>query len=509
MAKFFKRLLWSALALVLVLGVALAVLLATFDPNDYKPRIVEYVSASTGRTFAVGDVGLSLVPNPGLAVAEVTLANASGFGDAPFLEAQEMRLGLEWLPLLSGEVRLGDVVLKGARLRLERDARGRSNWQDLPGAAASATDKADTRANERAAGDANDTGSKFSLAALGRIEWEDSSITWRDGSSGDGWDVRVGELRVGRWEAAHPKRKIPLHFSGTARRVSGLEASLQLTAQVSSDWHKSVRLDDVVAKMDVGGLPGGVRLKDVAVESALALTRERITLDQLALAVDASRLKAQGVFEMRGEGSQHRLSAQARSVPIETAYALLADDPKPPVHGVADARLALTARGDNGVQLRRSLGGNVALDVPGARYRNAALMKSIKRAAAFLQRRESGARTDELTVSSASATLVFARGVGDNRDLAVATPLLDVTGEGQFDLARLRTDYTLYLQSEQSKEVRIPIRITGGFGNLKYEVEYATLLEEEVIEKLDESKKNLRELGKPLLDNLKDKLRWP
>ena len=508
MARLFKRLLWSVLALVLVLGIALSVFVATLDPNDYKPRIVEYVSANTGRAFAVGDVGLSLLPYPGLAVAGITLANAPGFGDAPFLKAREMRLTLEFWPLLSGEVRLGDVVLKGASLRLARDARGRSNWQDLPEAAASASAaKAraeDARADDTAAGDG-----RFGLAALGRIEWEDSSITWRDASSGDAWDVRVRELRVGHWEAAHPKRKIPLHFSGTAHRVAGLETSWELQAQVSSDWHQNVRLDNVVAKMDVGGLPGGVRLKDVDVEAALALSRERITLDELALAFDDSRVTARGVFEMRGEGSRHRLEAQARALPLETAYALLAGDPKPPLSGVADARLSLTARGDNGVRLRRSLDGNVALDVPDARYRGAALIKSFEHATAFLQKRKSGAPADELVISSASATLAFARGVGDNRDLTVATSLFDLSGEGQFDLARLQADYTLYLQLKQSEDARIPIRVTGGLGNLDYQVEYATFLKEEVIEKLDEGKEKLRELGKPLLDELKDKLRLP
>ena len=512
MARLFKRLLWSVLALSLALGVALSVFVATLDPNDYKPRIVEYVSANTGRAFAVGDVGLSLVPHPGLAVAGITLANAPGFGDAPFLEAREMRLALEWLPLLSGEVRLGDIVLKGARLRLARDVRGRGNWQDMPRAAAASAAEAaakDASADKRTGGTGEAAGGKFGLAALGRIEWEDSSITWRDASSGDAWDVHVGELRVGRWEAARPDRKIPLHFSGTARRASGLEASLQLTAQVSSDWRKSVRLDDVVAKMDVGGLPGDVRLKDVDVEGALALTGERITLDELALAFDDSRLTARGVFEMRGKDSQHRLDAQARALPLETAYALLAGDPKPPLRGVADARLSLTAHGDNGGRLRRSLGGNVALDVPDARYRGAALIKSFEHATAFLQRRKSGAPADELVISSASATLAFARGVGDNRDLAVATSLFDLSGEGQFDLARLQADYTLYLQLKQGEDARIPIRVTGGLGNLDYQVEYATFLKEEVIEKLDEGKEKLRELGKPLLDEIKDKLRLP
>ena len=492
MALLFKRLLWSVLALLLVVGVALAVFLATFDPNDYKSRITEYVSANTGREFTMGDVGLSLLPYPNLAVARVTLADAPHFGDEPFLEAREMRIALELLPLLSGEVRLGDVALKGAHLRLARDQRGRNNWQDLLGARAedSAGSAPEAEAAPAPADGRADAGAGFGLAALGRIEWEDSSIAWRDARNDDAWDVRLNALRVGAWEAARPARKIPLYLSATARRASGLEASVDLKAQVSFDRQKGVRLEHVAAKIDADGLPGGVRVRDATVEAALTLTEERIAFDELVLAFDDCRLSASGVFELRGEGSQHRLQAQARSLPLETAYALLADNPQPPLRGDADVRLTLTARGDDDGLVRRSLGGDVAVSVPDARYRNAALAESVERAAALLPGREPGARGGELTVSSASATIAFARGVGDNRDLAIDTLLFDVTGAGQFDLAHLRTDYTLYLQSKQDENMRIPIRVTGDFDNLDYEVEYSSLV-------------------KPLLDKLKDKLRLP
>ena len=46
--KALKWIAWVVGALVLVVGAAMAYVAVTFDPNDYKPRIVELVKKAAG-----------------------------------------------------------------------------------------------------------------------------------------------------------------------------------------------------------------------------------------------------------------------------------------------------------------------------------------------------------------------------------------------------------------------------------------------------------------------------
>ncbi|HEX9685390.1 MAG TPA: AsmA family protein, partial [Burkholderiales bacterium] len=52
--------------LVVLIGVVLAYIAATFDPNQYKPQIVQAVKEQTQRTLKLeGDIGLSFWPSIG------------------------------------------------------------------------------------------------------------------------------------------------------------------------------------------------------------------------------------------------------------------------------------------------------------------------------------------------------------------------------------------------------------------------------------------------------------
>ena len=73
-----KALKWIALGLgaLVLIGVAVvAYLAATFDPDDYKPRIVALVKQQTGRTLTLdGKIGLTFFPRIGAALSKVTLS---------------------------------------------------------------------------------------------------------------------------------------------------------------------------------------------------------------------------------------------------------------------------------------------------------------------------------------------------------------------------------------------------------------------------------------------------
>src|SRR4029079_4725745 len=73
--KILKYLLYALGAVVVLLIVAVLIIMFTFDPNQYKPQIVQQVKDKTGRTLEIdGDIKLKLFPKAGAQVGRTTLS---------------------------------------------------------------------------------------------------------------------------------------------------------------------------------------------------------------------------------------------------------------------------------------------------------------------------------------------------------------------------------------------------------------------------------------------------
>ena len=121
-------------ALAALFAAAAIILAVTFDPNDYKKEIAKAVKESTGRELVFeGDISLNFFPWLGLEVGPVALDNAKGFQPKEMVRVNKAMASIRVLPLLAGDVMIGQVVLDGFTLNLAVDKRGGSNWADLSG----------------------------------------------------------------------------------------------------------------------------------------------------------------------------------------------------------------------------------------------------------------------------------------------------------------------------------------------------------------------------------------
>jgi uncharacterized protein involved in outer membrane biogenesis len=120
--------------LMVTLMVAVYLILASYDYNKLKPRIAQAVWDATGRELTLGGaVKLAIGLSPSLVVADVMLANAPWASQPQMIIADELRIQIDLLPLLIGDVEFERIVLVDVEVLLETDARGRSNWEFLPG----------------------------------------------------------------------------------------------------------------------------------------------------------------------------------------------------------------------------------------------------------------------------------------------------------------------------------------------------------------------------------------
>lgn len=119
---------WVLLAvLLLVVGViALPFLLPT---DVYKAQIIAQAKLATGRDLKIdGVLKATLFPELGIEINKVRFANASGASEADMATMEQMVVGAELFPLLSGQVKVTHVTLVKPVIHLEVDEQGRANW---------------------------------------------------------------------------------------------------------------------------------------------------------------------------------------------------------------------------------------------------------------------------------------------------------------------------------------------------------------------------------------------
>jgi len=123
----------SVTSLVALAGLTIAYIATVFDPNDYKADIVRIVKEKTGRTLKLkGDIGLTFYPMLGMKLREVSLSERKS--DREFARVARATVAVKLIPLISKEVIIDAIEVKGLRATIVRDKSGRYNFDDLTGA---------------------------------------------------------------------------------------------------------------------------------------------------------------------------------------------------------------------------------------------------------------------------------------------------------------------------------------------------------------------------------------
>lgn len=115
------------LALLLVFAL---ILVKTFNPNDYKPKIIDLVQQKKQRTLAIpGEITLTLFPSIGADLGKITLSERAN--PRQFASVEHARVSLALLPLLKKQFVVDKVVIDGVQFELVRDKHGKMNIDDL------------------------------------------------------------------------------------------------------------------------------------------------------------------------------------------------------------------------------------------------------------------------------------------------------------------------------------------------------------------------------------------
>jgi len=274
--KILKYALFALGGLIILIGAVLAYVAATFDPNQYKPSIVQAVKEKTQRTLTLeGDIRLAFWPSIGAKVGKVSLSERAS--EKEFAAVEEVRVFLKLMPLLSGKAAVDTIRIKGLRANLVKTKDGRTNVDDLAGP---------PPAKEAPA--AKDAGPDFQLDVAG-VEITDATITYADQAAGAKVALSKLNLNTGRIAAGVPTRiELSFHTQGDNPK---LDLQTSLKSRLAFDPGRSLTLDDLLLE-STGAAAGMTKLAlKITGNAVVDLAKERVQAN-LAGKVTDSNIKA-------------------------------------------------------------------------------------------------------------------------------------------------------------------------------------------------------------------------
>ncbi len=190
------------------------------------------------------------------------------------------------------------------------------------------------------------------------------------------------------------------------------------------------------------------------------------------------------------------------------------------LEGKGNVAFNLTAQGNTMSALKKALNGSMSLSLTDGAAKGINIAKTLRDAQGILSM--NGTTTQTQTINKAEktdfselkASFKINNGVARNDDLLLKSPLLRLTGNGDINIGNDTINYltnaTLAktLKGQGGKDivggVTLPIRFSGPFNNLKYTLDFGTIVSDVVKQKIEAKKEGIKT---KLQDQLQDKLR--
>ncbi len=399
MIKYLKYVLWSIAGVVALAIAAIAYVALTFDPNTYKPQIIQTVKDSKQRTLTLdGDIKLHFFPSIGINLGKVSLSEFQS--EQEFASVESASVSLKLLPLLSKQIVVDEVAVSGVKVQIIKYKNGKSNFDDL--LSKEAAPAAPTPAAVASAP------LKFDVAA---VQLDKTEVSYSDETSGANYSVKDLSLKTGRIANGVPTR---IDF---AARIQSNQPKMDISAQIKTTLTfdleknlydvqgldlqaKGIVLDiaDLVVKasgdasaqlgaqefalkkfsLNASGVKGKDRFEAKLDAQGLSLTKEKFSGDSISLnaKLDAAFGNIAAVLsvpKVEGDAEKFKLSGLSLNVDVkqpEQSFKLKLTTPvagnlKTQQFNLSNFVLAVNATGDKlpGKNISSELKGSIQADL--------------------------------------------------------------------------------------------------------------------------------------------------
>jgi len=288
------------------------------------------------------------------------------------------------------------------------------------------------------------------------------------------FDVNIDRLNLDRYMPKEEGR--PAAKAGPAKPAAQQETPVDLSA-----------LKGLAArgKLQIGALQvRGLKLADVRAEVKAANGRA----DVAPHSANLYEGKVAGALSLQAEGNRITLKEDLSGVAIGPLLKDVAE--KDLLEGRGNVALDVNAAGPSVEAMKKALAGTASLQLKDGAIKGFNLAEALRKAKAALGSKSEQAvadQTQKTDFSEMSASFAIKNGVAHNEDLDVKAPLFRIGGRGDIDVGNSRLDYTTKAtvvatskgqggaDLEKLSGLTVPVRLSGPFDAMKYEVNYGAV----------------------------------
>ncbi|MCS4264605.1 MULTISPECIES: outer membrane assembly protein AsmA [Serratia] len=288
-----RRLLTTLVILLVVLVAGMSALVLLVNPNDFRAYMVTKVEQKSGYHLTLdGDLRWHIWPQLSILAGRMTLT-APG-AKAPVVSADNMRLDVKLLPLLSHQLFVKQVMLKNAVIRLTPDSE-EQNQPDAPIAPAGHAEES------------VDTPWKFDIDNLRVV---DSLLIWQRANNEQ---INVRDINLTLQQNA--KRQAQMELSSRVNR-NQRDLTFNLAADIDlQQYPRRIAANVTQFSYQLEGadiLAGGIK-GDGSTKVVYQQTPQQLALSQLSLGVNDSTFSG-GVSIQFGEIPAYTLNLTSAAV---------------------------------------------------------------------------------------------------------------------------------------------------------------------------------------------------
>lgn len=265
-----RRLLTTLIILLVVLVAGMSALVLLVNPNDFRAYMVKQVERKSGYHLQLeGDLRWHVWPQLSI-IAGRTALTAPGAA-APVVSAENMRLDVKLWPLLSHQLDVKQVMLKGAVIRLTPD----SEAQQQPGAPVAPAGKAPVDEHRAWKLDIN------------RVQIVDSLLIWQR-TDNDQVNVRDINLELSQ----DPQRQVHVTLASRVNR-NQRDVTFSMVADADMSHYPeqfSANISQFTYKLEGADIPVGGVSGEGTLQANYQRDLQKLLLNQLSFTANNNQL---------------------------------------------------------------------------------------------------------------------------------------------------------------------------------------------------------------------------
>lgn len=293
--KALKYICYFIIGVILLILALFASLVLFFNPNNYKSQIESLVKEQANIELNIdGDINWTFYPWLGISIQNTSAASVDT-PDKPFAKIKVLDLSVKLMPLFKGEIQMNDVNINGLTIDLEKDAKGKTNWDKVGETATAEKTEPKTETPTENKTETSTAASNINLN-VNSVTINETKIIYKDVQSGQDYQVNnvhlsTGKIVIGQpiivklganFKSAQPKLSTTINLETTvaydldAQRYEAKD--LNLTSNISGDM-----FNGKTAKFSANGS----LIADLKAKTA-AWNKLNLTLDDLKLSGNIS-----------------------------------------------------------------------------------------------------------------------------------------------------------------------------------------------------------------------------